>query len=125
MQQRKKRSVSLLITSHNMDEVAEICDRVLVLKQGAIIADNTPQQLAQSISKVRVHLTISSSAEQAISFLSASQRSWHAEGDRIAIELDEHEIAQFLADVGKQNILYSQISIDKPTLEDYFLTIAK
>lgn len=124
-QQRKERAVSLLITSHNMDEVTEICDRVLVLKQGTIIADNTPQQLAQSISKVRVHLTMSSSIELAISFLNGSQRLWQAEGDRITIELDEHEIAQFLADVGKQNILYSQISIDKPTLEDYFLSVAK
>ncbi len=28
--QRKKRNLSILITSHNMDEVTELCDRVLV-----------------------------------------------------------------------------------------------
>ena len=56
--QRKERGTSILITSHNMAEVTELCDRVLVLKKGVIIADNTPEQLALSISKVRVYLTI-------------------------------------------------------------------
>lgn len=32
--QRKERNTSILITSHNMDEVTELCDRVLVLKSG-------------------------------------------------------------------------------------------
>jgi ABC-2 type transport system ATP-binding protein len=125
LQQRKERGVSLLVTSHNMDEVTEICERVLVLKQGAIIADNTPEQLAISISKVRIHLTISSNLEQALSYLRALQKTCQLEGARVTIELDEHEIAQFLAGLGDQKIFYSQISIDKPSLEDYFLSIAK
>ncbi len=37
-----------------MAEVTELCDRVLVLKRGAIIADNTPELLAQSIAKVQI-----------------------------------------------------------------------
>jgi ABC-2 type transport system ATP-binding protein len=56
--QRKAYKTSVLITSHNMDEVTTLCDRVLIMKQGSIIADNTPQQLAGSASKVRVHLTV-------------------------------------------------------------------
>ena len=44
--QCKERGISILITSHNMDEVTELCDRVLVLKNGTIIADNTPEVLA-------------------------------------------------------------------------------
>ena len=32
--QRKERDISVLVTSHNMDEVTELCDRVLVLKKG-------------------------------------------------------------------------------------------
>lgn len=103
--QSKERGVSVLITSHNMDEVTELCDRVLVLKQGTIIADNTPEQLASSISKVRVHLTIA--------------------GEQSTVELDEHAIAPYLADLAERKIMYSHISIDKPSLEDYFLSVAK
>lgn len=103
--QRKERGTSILITSHNMDEVTELCDRVLVLKNGTIIADDTPEILARSISKVRVCLTIA--------------------GEQRMVELDEHAIAPYLADLAERKIMYSHISIEKPTLEDYFLSVAK
>jgi hypothetical protein len=45
--------------------------------------------------------------------------------NHITIEIDEHAIAQFLITLSEHKIIYSHISIDKPTLEDYFLSIAK
>ena len=123
--QRKDRDTSILITSHNMDEVTELCDRVLVLKNGSIIADNTPVLLAQSTSKVRVHLTIAGELDRALMHLRELQLSYTAQDNYITIEIDEHAIAQFLANLGEHKIIYSHISIDKPTLEDYFLSIAK
>ncbi len=122
---RKEYGTSILITSHNMDEVTELCDRVLVLKKGAIIADNTPEQLAQSTAKVRVHLTITSSLENALEYFNAAHLPHSQQRAVVIVELDEHAIAQFLTNLGKREISYSQISIDKPTLEDYFLSIAR
>ena len=125
LKQKKERGTSFLITSHNMDEVTEICDRVLVLKQGAIVADNTPEQLASSVANARIHLVITHGQEQLISYLQ-SEHIHHVIGEHdIAIEVDEQKIAQFLMKLARMNIEYSQISIDKPTLEDYFLHIAK
>lgn len=121
----KKRNLSVLITSHNMDEVTELCDRVLVLKKGTIIANNTPNQLAQSTSKVRVLLTISSTLNALYAYLNNTQLMHTIDDNRVTVELDEHAIAQFLATLSEHNITYSQISINKPTLEDYFLSIAK
>lgn len=123
--QCKEHNTSILITSHNMDEVTELCDRVLVLKNGTIIADNTPEQLAQSTSQVRVHLTITSELDAALAFLRHSQLPYTAQGTHLTIELDEHAIAILLANLSEHKIMYSHISIDKPTLEDYFLSIAK
>jgi len=123
--QRKERNISLLITSHNMDEVTELCDRVLVLKGGSIIADNTPDQLAQSTAQVRVHLTFTNQLERACAYLDILNTPYTRQGYEIIILLDEHEIAQFLANIGAQQIIYSHISIDKPTLQDYFLSIAR
>ncbi len=123
--QRKERGISVLITSHNMDEVTELCDRVVVLKKGVIIADNTPELLARSISKVRVHLTIADGLDLALTYLGNNQLTYTAQVNNLTIELDEHAIAQFLAHLGERNIIYSHISIDKPTLQDYFLSIAK
>ncbi len=123
--QRREHDTSILITSHNMDEVTELCDRVLVLKNGAIIADNTPKQLAQSISKVHIHLTISANLDLALTYLQELQFLHSVQANQLTIELDEQEIAPLLTHLGERNVTYSQISIDKPTLEDYFLSIAK
>ncbi len=123
--QRKERGVSMLITSHNMDEVTEMCDRVLVLKHGVIIADNTPEMLAQSISQVKVHLAIVSDVEAAAVYAQSFGAPYSFDGAHLTVHLDEHRIAPFLAALGKHNVLYSHISIDKPTLEDYFVSIAK
>lgn len=123
--QCKEQAISILITSHNMDEVTELCDRVLVLKNGTIIADNTPEQLAQSISKIRVHLTITDQLDRALAYLRESQLIYTVEATNLTIELDEHAIAQCIADLGERKVIYSDISINKPSLEDYFLSIAK
>ena len=42
----------------------------------------------------------------------------------IVIAIDEQEIAGFLNQLASENIHYTQISIDKPTLEDYFLQMS-
>lgn len=123
--QRNERGVGILVTSHNMDEVTELCDRVLVLKQGTIIADDTPEALANSIAKVRLHLTVTSNLEHACAYFMTKGVVHEVAANNVTLELDEHAIAQFLADVGAHHIHYSHISIDKPTLEDYFLSIAK
>ena len=120
-----ERGTSILITSHNMDEVTELCDRVLVLKKGIIVADNTPESLAQSTSKVRVHLTITHEFERLRVYLQESQLIHAIQDNYLTVELDEHAIAPFIIQLGERKIIYSHIAIDKPTLEDYFLSIAK
>lgn len=126
LQQKKERNISVLLTSHNMEEVSELCDRVLILKKGTIIADNSPDELIQSISKVYVHLTISSNLDHILSYLKNSKLSYEIVlNNKITIEIDEHLIANFLLNLSELKVVYSNISIDKPTLEDYFLNIAK
>jgi len=49
MQQQRELRVSILLTSHNMDEVTEMCDRVLVMQAGSIVADDSPAALAARI----------------------------------------------------------------------------
>ena len=125
MLQRKEKGVSILFTSHNMDEVTQVCDRVLVLKQGTIIANNTPEQLANSVSKARIHLLMRNGLDTLILYLQNNSFKYTLHEHSIEIEIDEHAIAAFLMVLAENKMSYSQISIDKPTLEDYFLSISK
>ena len=42
---RKERNATVLLASHNMAEVERLCDRVIMMKKGQIVDDDTPQRL--------------------------------------------------------------------------------
>jgi len=43
LQSLRARDVTLVLTTHYMEEAQQLCDRVAMLKEGRIIADDTPQ----------------------------------------------------------------------------------
>ncbi len=42
---RRERGATILLASHNMSEVERLCDRVIMMKQGRVVDDATPQAL--------------------------------------------------------------------------------
>jgi ABC-2 type transport system ATP-binding protein len=123
--QRDEAGVSILYTSHNMAEVAEVCDRVLFLNGGKIAAVGTPEELAASAASTRMRFTV----EQGLDDLIRSAEAWSlavtVERQSVEVEIDEHRIAAFLHELARQAVKYTHISLVKPTLEDYFLMLAK
>ncbi len=45
---RAEREVTVLLCTHDMDEAAELCDRVLMMDGGRVLADGTPQELCRA-----------------------------------------------------------------------------
>ncbi|HML19489.1 MAG TPA: ABC transporter ATP-binding protein [Candidatus Dependentiae bacterium] len=125
LQQQRERNISIVFTSHNMDEVAEVCDRVVVMKHGTIVAADTPAHLAASISVTRVELIISEGLDAALAYLNKQIVIYAIEKNSIKIEIEEHKVSDLLAALAHVGVHYSQISINKPTLEDYFIRLAK
>jgi lipooligosaccharide transport system ATP-binding protein len=41
----KQRGVTLILTTHYMDEAEQLCDRLVVMDHGAIVAEGTPREL--------------------------------------------------------------------------------
>ncbi len=42
----EKEGTTLLVTSHNMLEVERLCDRVIFMSAGRVVADGTPEEVA-------------------------------------------------------------------------------
>jgi len=124
LDRREKDGVSFLFTSHNMGEVTEVCDRVLVLQHGKIIADDTPEALAAKVSMAHLELLVND-LEKATTRISKRGLPYKVHGHLLEIEVNEHAIAQILQELTHAGITYTQISIRKPQLEDYFVMIAK
>lgn len=123
LEYRKKNNISIIITSHNMSEVTNLCDRVIFVSEGKILSNDTPQNLTKTITVSHLELFITE-GEQKLEILCTEKKvKFRNEKSRFFIEINEDAIAQFLNELHESQIKYSEISIDKPTLEDYFLGI--
>lgn len=54
---KKERGLSILYTSHNMNEITRICDEVIFLDHGKIVAHDTPQNLTKRISSATLKVS--------------------------------------------------------------------
>src|SRR5437870_2511169 len=59
---RAEREITVLVCTHDMDEAAALCDRVLMLDGGRVLADGSPDELcarhgAGTLEDVFMHLT--------------------------------------------------------------------
>ena len=125
LEQRKKEGLSILFTSHKMEEVMEICDRTIFLKQGKIIADDTPSNLAKSVSSFRIKLIVTDGLEATIALAESRGYKYVYDHRTIEIWIDEEKIPPFLDALSKASVSYANIKIEEPSLEDFFLQIAK
>lgn len=125
LEQRREHNCTVLITSHNMEEVAAVCDRVLVLQRGSLIANDTPTRLAAAFNQTRVELVIEHDKDQERACVYAQNHalSYQLTARTFVARIDEHKIATLLKDFAALSIEYSSITIDKPTFEDYFLSM--
>ena len=121
----RKENMSILFTSHNMAEVTEICDRVIFLSKGKIIAEDTPEELAQKIKFCKVRLSFAGEKEKVKTLLDNYKYNYLVDNKETVISLNEYNVGQLLGRLSLAKLKYSQITIDKPTLEDFFIKVAR
>jgi len=122
---RRKFQTTILFTSHNMAEVEEICDRVVFLDKGKIIARDTPEGLAKRIKISRIEMMIDDGLKRLQRLVRENFWQIKVSGRFTRVEIAEKEIPKFLNLLSERGISYREISIEKPTLEDFFLLTAK
>ena len=125
LEERKKENLSILFTSHKMEEVAKVCDRVIFLAQGKIIADDVPSNLARQNANFRVRLIILEDLPRAIAISKERELNYESDEKKLEVEMEEKDIPAFLHQLSAEGIVYSSIQIQEPSLQDYFLKIAR
>ncbi|MFI5333827.1 MAG: ABC transporter ATP-binding protein [Chlamydiales bacterium] len=125
LEQRKQTGLSLLFCSHRMDEVMQVCDRAIFLKGGKIIADDLPAKLARSVSAFRVRLGIVDGLKRTLAIIQTMGISYQQDQRNLEVVLDEEKIPPFLKALTQADVAYSSIKIEEPSLEEFFLQIAK
>ena len=123
LHEQEKFRTSIILTSHNMAEVEEVCDRVIFINYGKIVADDTPENLARSLQVCHINFLIRDGLKRMQEYAIKKKLNHNLDGRYITVDIKEKEIGHFLLDIAKKGIIFDEISIAKPTLEDYFLSL--
>lgn len=125
-QLKKERDLTLLYTSHNMSEITRICDDVVFLDHGKIVAHDTPLGLTKRITTAELRITFDTGREKIEKYLTDEQQKYEFKGDHtLVLTTEETKIPATIFDISKIGIWITDIEINKPTLEDVFLHIAR
>ncbi len=124
LEEREKFGVSIILTSHNMAEVEELCDRVIFLHKGKIIDEGPPEKLSAKIKTSHLTLMIADGLKRTIEICKKHSLKFSLKKRHITIDIDEKKVAWFLNLLARKSVEYEEISIEKPDLEDYFLAVA-
>lgn len=121
------RQLSIVYTSHQMDEVTRICDEVIFLDRGRIVAQDSPAGLTQRIAGgTRVQVRFDGQPRDVISALQPGFQDVALQGQNVVVvTTDEQKVPRAIYDIGNAGVHVLEIDIQKPTLEDVFLQIAR
>ncbi len=122
---RRERNISMLYTSHNMEEITQMCDRVIFLDKGKIVASGTPLNLTKMIKDCFLKLTFDAPLAKVKKFCKENNLNFNVPQPNILeITLKEEEIGKTLTNLALLGVEITDVIVERPDLEDVFLKIA-
>ena len=119
----KEQGVTLLITTHYMDEAEQLCDRLIVMDKGKIMAEDSPAQLIKTYSTKEV-LEVrfgSDRNQEMVDVLRPLADRIEVLPDRILLYAEDGE--QLLEQIAAKGIHPNTSLVRRSSLEDVFLRL--
>ncbi len=126
---RDDTGVTVVLTTHYLDEADALADRVLVMDHGVIVADDTPNALKARISGDVVTLGLASPEErekaEGVVRGALPVREVVATDVALLVTVDDGAtaVAPLLRALDAAALSPSAITVNRPTLDDVFLTL--
>lgn len=133
LRQLKKQGITILITSHYLEEIDALAEKVAIIDKGKVIAEGTPNQLKAQLGGDRLTIKIKEFAElqaadqaleqlKHLDFVTSSSIN-HTQGNAINLVItpDPNAIAKIQNILASANIPIFSLSQSKPSLDDVFL----
>src|SRR5207247_112128 len=122
---RNRTEMTVLLTTHYLDEAERLCDRVAIIHAGRIVALDTTAALLGQLGKQLVELRVDGDVSGALAFLrehGVAGRDAFAVGSRLTVPLHDTSSGEAIAAIHQLG-LTGAISAREPTLDDVYLRL--
>ena len=126
VKQLNKQGVTIILTTHYLNEAEQMCDRIGILNKGSIVALDTTKNLLKRIQTKIVKFSV----DKKVSINNESLKSINVLSNKIdelvvSYEKNALNISEIIKFISNQNINLLDISTDDGDLEDVFIRLTK
>jgi ABC-2 type transport system ATP-binding protein len=121
---RAREDMTIVLTTHYLDEAQRLCDRVAIIHEGTIVALDSPSALLAGLGREILEFRVSGSPDAALEALrerGVAGQDAFAVGARVTVPLHEHAATDALAAIETEHLHVSEIATRVPTLDDVYL----
>ncbi len=123
-----KKGVTVVYTTHYMEEVEQICDRVGIMDKGRMIAEGSTEEVKAMIgTKEIIEVELLEEGLDKLPKLDELEgiRRWSYEDGKLQIEIGKNNLNlfSFLQLLEEKQVRYGQVFCQQPTLNNVFLEI--
>ena len=121
----KESNITIILTTHYMEEADYLCDRVAIIDYGKIIAMDTPKNLKDRLSGDVITFEIGERTDEfmdvigKLRFVKSVKK--HDGKLTVTVERGEKRIPELISMAQKKGVNVKSVSLHKPSLEDVFL----
>ncbi|MDU1400183.1 ABC transporter ATP-binding protein [Finegoldia magna] len=123
-----KEGSTIIYTSHYMDEVDFLCDDIVIIDKGKVIAKGTSEQLKDMIEmNEKISFTSKDLNEDIINKIKSLPHLLDFENKDGSVKLDfahgDGYLMKLIKLLDEENVQYSSLNVEKPSLNDVFLEL--
>jgi ABC-2 type transport system ATP-binding protein len=123
---RTREDMTVLVTTHYLDEAQRLADRVAIIHGGEIVALDRPQTLLEGLGEEILEFRVDGHVERALETLreaGVAGADAYAVGARITIPLHDCSATDALQAVAAEGLRALEIQVRTPTLDDVYIRL--
>jgi ABC-2 type transport system ATP-binding protein len=119
---RDELGTTVFMTTHYLEEADALCDRVLVIDHGAIVAEGAPEELKRQVSGDSVELQL---ADDAAAAAAAAVVGGVVDGARVRLAVPSavEALPRMFRALDDAGVELAGVQVQRPTLDDVFLNL--
>jgi ABC-2 type transport system ATP-binding protein len=123
---RQGGDLTMLLTTHYLDEAERLCDRVAIMHLGQIVALDTPERLRAALGDELVELRVEGDGGDALALLrdrGVAGLDAFAVGSTLTVPLANRRAGEAIAAIERLGLGVASLSTRRPSLDDVYLQL--